>query len=174
MESDKQLVKATLNGDRQAYAELIKRYEKPVKVICCRILCDMHLADDASQEAFIKGYFKLRKLKKTSKFGPWIFQTARNTALDILRRQKNSIQREQSLHEIHFKNNGILDREQKKLLTAVSALPDEDKQLIALRFFEGACVDEVAKIIGKSPSTVRNYTQRAMEKIKKSMAELSN
>ncbi len=79
--ADETLVAATLGGERSAFAELVRRYDRPARAICTAILRDQHLACDAAQDAFVEAYRGLKGLKDHKTFGAWILTIARNRAL---------------------------------------------------------------------------------------------
>jgi RNA polymerase sigma-70 factor (ECF subfamily) len=62
--SDAELVKACLNGEKEAFAELVKRYEHPVRAVALDVLRDYHSAADVSQDAFVRSYKNLSELRK--------------------------------------------------------------------------------------------------------------
>ena len=73
--ADAELVRAVLNGEKQAFAVLVKRYEKPVRAVAMDVLGDHHLAADVSQDAFVKAFEHLAGLRKPQAFGPWLLKT---------------------------------------------------------------------------------------------------
>ena len=87
VQSDVELVKACLNGEKKAFAVLVKRYERPARAAALDVLRDYHCADDATQDAFIAAYNKLPELRKASAFGPWLMKITRRCALDVLRQK---------------------------------------------------------------------------------------
>jgi hypothetical protein len=94
VQSDAELVNAVLNGDKEAFAMLVKRYERPVRAAALDVLGDYHSATDVSQDAFVTAYENLSGLRKPLAFGPWLMKITRRCALDyVRRRQKEAPQR---------------------------------------------------------------------------------
>ena len=87
MRTDAELVNAVLEGEKQAFAVLVKRYERTVRAVALDVLADYHLASDVSQEAFIKSYEQLSKLRKPVAFGPWLMKIAHRCALNSARQK---------------------------------------------------------------------------------------
>ena len=88
MESDAQVVKTVLNGEKDAFAVLVKRYERPVRLVALNVLHEYHLACDASQDAFVKAYQSLTALRNHDAFGPWLMKITHRCAIDCVESQK--------------------------------------------------------------------------------------
>lgn len=80
-QSDSELVKAVLNGDRDAYGCLFERHERSVQAVALAVLGDYHAAQDAVQESFVTAFKKMGALRKGSSFGPWVRRIARREAI---------------------------------------------------------------------------------------------
>ena len=74
VQSDAELVKVVCSGHREAYAQLVSRYEYSVRAVAVNILNDGHLADDVVQDVFIKAFVKLPKLLKPAAFNGWLMR----------------------------------------------------------------------------------------------------
>jgi len=85
--SDTDLVGAVRQGDRSAYAELVRRHYGKVFVVCFAVLGNVHDAEDVAQDAMIAGLQKLRQLRDGGQFGPWIAQIARNLSINLVRKK---------------------------------------------------------------------------------------
>ena len=86
VQADAELVKAALKGQRQAFAELVKRYERAVRAVAMNVLADSHAAEDVAQDCFVIAYQKLSELRKPEAFGYWLLKIARREASDLLHR----------------------------------------------------------------------------------------
>ena len=173
MQSDAELVNECLEGHKKAFAILVGRYRKPVRAAAVNVVGDYHLAADISQDAFVKAYEKLCSLRKPESFGPWLMQITRRCALDFLRRHPAP----QPLNETVADNavspnsNGQLDEQKRALLTAVMKLPENERQVIMLRYFAGNSVKDVANIAGRNVGTVTKQLSRAHKKLRKILKE---
>jgi RNA polymerase sigma-70 factor (ECF subfamily) len=87
VQTDAELVKAVLNGEKHVFTELVRRYERPVRGIALDVLGDYHSARDVSQDAFVRAYERLAGLRKADSFGPWLMKITRRCALDSARRK---------------------------------------------------------------------------------------
>ena len=171
MQTDSELVNAVLKGDRSMYEVLVRRYERSVRAITLRILCDHHLASDASQEAFIKAYENLAGLRKPDAFGPWLMKIAHRCALNATVK-KPQYQLKNSQIRTTTENSGYMPDEDKQvLLAAVVKLPKAEKQVVMLRYFGQNGVKDVAEIVGRSLGTVTKQLSRAHKRLRKILSE---
>ena len=83
--SDENLVTASRHGDKSAYALLVKRHYKHAFIVCLGVVGNVEDAEDITQEAMLKGFMQLRKLRNSSQFGPWITKIARNLGVNFMR-----------------------------------------------------------------------------------------
>ena len=166
MRTDAELVNAVLDGEKQAFAVLVKRYERPVRAVALDVLGDYHSAADVSQEAFVKAYEQLAGLRKPEAFGPWLMKITRRCALDSLRRKPKETQLEPKIAAVTESPDGQLDEDKQKLLAAVVKLPRSEKQVIMLRYLGDNSVKDVADIVGRSVGTVTKQLSRAHKRLR--------
>lgn len=167
MQTDAELVKAVLNGEKHVFTELVKRYERSVRAIALDVLGDLHLATDVSQESFIRAYERLAGLRRPESFGPWLMKITRRCAVDSVRRRTKETRLETKVTVSLENPNGRLDEEKQKLLAAVVKLPRAEKQVVMLRYFGDNSVNEVADILGRNVGTVTKQLSRARLRLRK-------
>ena len=167
MRTDSELVNAVLDGEKQAFAVLVKRYERPIRAVALDVLGDYHSAADVSQEAFVKAYEQLAGLRKPEAFGPWLMKITRRCALDSLRRRPKETQLETKIVTAIEGPNGKLDEDKQRLLAAVIKLPGSEKQVVILRYLGDNSVKDVADIVGRSVGTVTKQLSRAHKHMRK-------
>jgi RNA polymerase sigma-70 factor (ECF subfamily) len=85
---DRDLIVHAQQGDRQAFAELVTRHQAGVVGLAYRMCGDIRLAEDASQEAFVRVWQNLNSYKPQYAFRSWLYRIAANAALDTLRRER--------------------------------------------------------------------------------------
>ncbi|MGB2865692.1 MAG: sigma-70 family RNA polymerase sigma factor [Sedimentisphaerales bacterium] len=161
------MVNAVVDGDKQAFAVLVKRYERPVRAVALDVLGDYHSAADVSQEAFVKAYEQIDGLRKPEAFGPWLMKIARRCALDSLRRKPKETQLEPKIAAATESPNGRFDEDKQRLLAAVVKLPKAEKQVVMLRYFDELGVNEVSTVLGRSVGTVTKQLSRAHKHLRK-------
>jgi len=165
--TDAELVNAVLDGEKQAFAVLVKRYERSVRAVALDVLGDYHSASDISQDAFVKAYQQLGGLRKPKAFGAWLMKITRRCALDSSRRKPKETQLEPKIATATESPDGQLDEDKQKLLAAVVKLPKAEKQVVMLRYFSDNSVKDVAKIAGRSVGTVTKQLSRAHKRLRK-------
>ena len=161
MQSDAELVKAVLTGQKEAFAALVKRYERSARAVALHVLGDYHSAADISQDAFVTAYENLPALRKTEAFGPWLMKITRRCALDATRRRPKEAPLEKTVIAAIENPDGRLDEEKQRLLAAVAKLPKAEKQVVMLHYFSGHSVTDVAAICSRSIGTVTKQLSRA-------------
>jgi RNA polymerase sigma-70 factor, ECF subfamily len=167
LQTDAELVNAVLSGDKELFAELVRRYEKPVRAVSLDILRDYHLASDISQDSFVKAYEKLPCLRKPESFGPWLMKIARRCAIESARQKTPELRQERDIVQIIEKPKGHLDDEKRHLLASVLKLPVSERQVVMLHYFGQNSVSDVAKIAGRSVGTITKQLSRARIRLRK-------
>jgi RNA polymerase sigma-70 factor (ECF subfamily) len=165
VESDAELVNAVLNGQKEAFSVLVRRYERPVRAVAVNLLGDRASAQDAAQEAFVRAFENLAGLRKTEAFGPWLMKITCRCALNAVHRRP----RETALDPVGDlpaeRTDGRLDEDKQRLLAAVVKLPHSERQVVMLRYFCGHNVRDVADIVGRSLGTVTKQLSRAHRRL---------
>jgi RNA polymerase sigma-70 factor (ECF subfamily) len=164
MVTDASLVTAALAGDRRAFGELARRYERAVRAICLAVLRDEHLACDAAREAFVAAFRRLRRLRNAEAFGPWLLTIGRNEALHLLRKRRpaSPLPPLLAVPESHPADHDAL-------LAAVANLPDEERLVVTMQFFGRHGVAEIAAMMGSPIGTVTKQLSRAYERLRKKL-----
>ena len=179
--ADEQLVTEALAGSQPAYRELVHRYERPVFNLVVRIVHDRELAEDLSQDAFVKAFTRLETYRsEQGKFSNWLFKIAHNTCLDHLRRGAVPTV---SLEPRDPSEGGgiqaaVADPDQPSPLDAavagsladaladgLSRLRPEYREVLVLRGQEGLAYEEIADITGLPLGTVKTYIHRGRKEL---------
>jgi RNA polymerase sigma-70 factor (ECF subfamily) len=188
--SDQEVVAAARSGDETAYRELVRRYERPVFSLIYRMVRNRELAEDLSQETFIKVLNALGSYRPEYKFSSWVFKIANNAAIDHLRRRElDTLSLEGSPHadtaekieatalQIGEKAESALDAVANKELggeieRAIARLRPEYRTCILLRHVEGRAYEEIAEILDLPLGTVKTYIHRARHELRIALAHL--
>src|SRR3989440_8916120 len=96
-ESDAIAVERTLAGDREAFRVLVERHSHNVFRLAYRMTGNRHDAEEVVQEAFLRGYQKLRQFAARSNFGTWVYRIAANYAIDRMRQRRKEEARRQTV-----------------------------------------------------------------------------
>jgi RNA polymerase sigma-70 factor (ECF subfamily) len=178
--ADEQLVTKALGGSQAAYREIVLRYERPVFNLVARIVHDRELAEDLSQDAFVKAFARLETFRaEQGKFSNWLFKIAHNTSLDHLRRGtvatvplESQDDTSAGLHAVVAdpRQTSPLDAAvagglAEALGAALDRLRPEYREVIVLRAQEGLAYDEIAEVTGLPLGTVKTYIHRARKEM---------
>jgi RNA polymerase sigma-70 factor (ECF subfamily) len=169
--TDTELVKAALDGQKEAFAELVSRYERPVRAIAINILGDHHSVQDAVQDAFVASYQNLCMLRNRDSFGLWLMKIAHRCALDWASRRPKGDPLETNPAAVIENHDGQFDEDREALLAAVVELPEVERQVVLLRYFAGHSVSQVAEAVGRSVGTVTKQLSRAHKRLRKILKE---
>lgn len=168
--TDARLVEQVRNGERSAYGELVRRYEKRLLRTLYRMIGNADTCEDLAQEAFLKAYDRLDRFDTSKRFGPWLFQIGVNTAIDWLRRNRRRHQislSDMSQGEGTFDVSDpdprpIADLSQ-EVHFVLAQIPLDYRTVLMLRDLEGFPCSEVAAIVGRKEPTVRWRLLKARE-----------
>jgi RNA polymerase sigma-70 factor (ECF subfamily) len=182
--TDQEIVSWALDGAETGYRELLRRYERPVYALIYRMVRDRELAEDLTQETFVKVLNALDRYRPEYKFSSWIFKIANNAAIDQLRRKEldtlsleggpdattpdrieaTTLQvgsdGESPLEELEARELGTA------IERAVAQLRPEYQSCIIMRHVEGRPYDEIADILDLPLGTVKTYIHRARAELR--------
>jgi RNA polymerase sigma-70 factor, ECF subfamily len=188
--NDQEVVLMARAGREAAYRELIRRYERPIFALLFRMLRDRELAEDLSQETFIKALNAIESYRPEFKFSSWIFKIANNAAIDHLRRRElDTLSLDGSPHaetpeamqatalQIGARQESPLDTVEAKELggaieIAIGRLRPEYRSCILLRHVEGRAYEEIAEMLDLPLGTVKTYIHRARNELRQALAHL--
>jgi RNA polymerase sigma-70 factor, ECF subfamily len=172
------LLAGAQGGDLFAFDEVVRRYQRRVYSTALRIVRRHDLADDVTQEAFLRAHRALGSYDRARPFGPWICRIAANLAINHVRSPEA---REEALEDGASEAapasasdgplNAVLDKEARDLLEeAVGRLPAEQRAVFVLRTFEDLSYKEIAETLDLSVGTVMSRLSRAREKLRVALA----
>lgn len=165
-------------GDQQAYADLMKRYKKPVYHMILKMVRNVDDAEDLTIEAFAKAFKNLHRFKKDYTFSTWLFRIATNNAIDFIRKKKldtmslNTSFTDDSGESVNIdvedKNltpdqSAIKDQKIELVRMFVDKLPAKYQRLVKLRYFDELSYEEIAVELEAPLGTVKAQLHRARE-----------
>lgn len=174
-EDDKKLITQVQSGDRKALDRLIKQYYQSIFGYFYRATSDYHQSKDLTQEVFIKMVVNINKYKPKSHFKSWLFTIASNHLKNhwrtISRRPKCSEMPEEMLWEDDALDSFI---QRNVISSALNTLPQEQREAVVLRFYNGFTMKEIAKITDIKETTVKARIKYGLDKLKKRLEGLEN
>ncbi len=168
---DYEIIKKVLDGDNDAFSELVTRYKNLVYSVILRMINDYEEANDISQEVFIKVYKNLGKYQPEFKFSTWIMRITTNHVIDFLRKKKQeTVNIEDVEYDLSSPSNPekeILDKEQTEIFAkAINQLPDMYKLPIVLYHIKRYSYLEIADMLNIPLSKVKNRIFRGRRLLK--------
>ena len=177
--TDQQLIRRTLENDTQAFGELVQRYSGLVHGVVRGMVRHCEEVEDLVQEVFCKSYEELPRLRRPSRFAPWLGQIARRTVLRYLRQRQTWNRAETELEKIiPFSSPSLPDEdletsEQADLLwDALGRLDPDHRRLLVLYHLEGCTFQEIARFVDKPLTTVRWRLLQSERKLGKHLCAL--
>jgi RNA polymerase sigma-70 factor (ECF subfamily) len=167
---EQMLVIRSQMGDEAAFEELLERHGPRLRLFTERMMqSSPELVADVTQEIWVAIYRGLPKLLDVSRFGPWAFRIARDRIYREYRRRKL---RTQTLEDAQFAEvpesaelDSAIDLEE--LRRCLGLISPEHREALVLRFFEEMSYEEIARVTGVSPGTVRSRIHYGKEALKK-------
>jgi RNA polymerase sigma-70 factor, ECF subfamily len=154
------LVKAVLDGDRDAFGRLYELFAPMVHgILLARI--PRSEVDDLVQDIFLHAFRKLHTLRDWAAFGPWIAMIARNRAMDFYRRTKETVEVTEDLRSTDMQTSRA-----NEILELIRALPEAYRETLILRLVEGMTGPEIAARTGLTPASVRVNLHRGMKQLR--------
>jgi RNA polymerase sigma factor (sigma-70 family) len=173
---EEELVEQARGGDARAYEVLVRRYQDLAFRTAYVIAGGSADAEDAAQEGFVKAWYALPRFRAGSPFRPWLLAIVANEARN--RRRSGRRQDDLALRVAEDRPSGdaapspeasLLSAEVRDaLLAAVNELPEDQRTVIALRFFLGLSEHEVAEALSLPEGTVKSRSARALERLRES------
>jgi RNA polymerase sigma-70 factor (ECF subfamily) len=172
--SDARLVEDARRGDRDAFGELVLRYERRLTRVILRFVSDLELAKDLTQETFLRAYERLDQFDPSRRFGPWLFRIGVNLTLDYLRKRKRrgrwSLFSESPTEKLPDPAvpdpRKSLDISQ-EVRTVLEQIPDKYKSVLVLRDLENFSTSDIAAILNRKEATIRWRLAEARNRFQK-------
>ena len=177
--NDAQLIQRVLDGDDTAFSALVKKYQKSVHALAWRKIGDFHIAEDITQDTFLKAYQRLSTLKKPQRFASWLYVIAANYCKMWMRKKRLSTQSLEDINSMEleratYSGYVIAENEQttteaqrevvKKLL---AKLQESERTVITLHYLGGMTYKEISEFLGVSVGTIKTRVYRARQRLKK-------
>lgn len=169
------LVKRFQDGEIGAFDDIVDKYKNYVYSQAYYFTQNCDDAYDVSQEVFLKVFKSLNRLRNNLVFEAWLRRIIVNTALDYLRQRpkEKEFQNPSDISSIGHASDELPDSPiyakelQSKILNAIDQLPDKQKKVFILRYYDDLPLEEIAKTLGRSTGTVKANLFYATQKIKK-------
>ena len=177
--NDVKLIQQSLAGDQNAFANLVKKYQKSVHALAWRRVGDFHIAEEITQDTFLQVYRKLETLKDPYRFEGWLYRIASRQCHAWLRKKRMQTQSlEETDTDLIEKTpySQYIAEEQAKAATEaqrsivhklLARLRESERTVVTLHYFGEMTCEEISQFLGVSASTVKSRLRRARLRLKK-------
>jgi RNA polymerase sigma factor (sigma-70 family) len=176
--TDTEIISRVLHGEQAVFSQAVERYQNYVFTLVLRFVENREDAEEIAQDVFIKAYRSLADFRGESKFSTWLFTITRTTCISFLRKKKlttRSLDNENTGLQVENKESGfranIIEQKSRHnmLNEAIRMLGPDDGQVLNLFYKGEQTLDEIGKIMGLEPKTVKVKLHRARQRLKDKM-----
>jgi RNA polymerase sigma-70 factor (ECF subfamily) len=185
---DETLMLRYQQGERAAFAQLVRRHQSPLYNFALRQVRIAQVAEDVVQESFVRVVQNAADFKHEARFTTWVYTITRNLCIDYLR--KRALRKHPSLDESRGEEGdgptlgektadprASVEREatgtelKERIARAVDSLPDEQREVFLMRELSNLPFKEIAEITGVPENTVKSRMRYALERLQEALAE---
>jgi RNA polymerase sigma-70 factor (ECF subfamily) len=180
--SDGELIARTLEGDEQAFARIVSRFQRRIFRVASAILRDEMEADQVTQDTFVQAYLNLARFESRCSLETWLTRIAINRSRDSIRGRRwlprwtrrdgsEDEQVPETADERPDAEREAISREMNAAIErAVDGLSGQQKIIFRLRHYEELSLEEIATSMGLRPGTVRAHLFRAVHKVRRELS----
>ena len=177
--NDAELIKKTLEGDQQAFATLVEKYQKQIHALAWQKIGDFHIAQEITQDVFLTAYHKLTTLNDPNRLSGWLYVIANRKCIAWHRKKKpqpqsldamNPVEIEGVYYSVHINQQREDSANQKRrelVQKLLSKLQESERTVVNLYYIAEMTCEDIGKFLGVSPNTVRSRLHRARNKLRK-------
>ena len=177
-------ITAAQKGDQEAFAQLVRRYEKRVYALTSRMCRNPSDAEEAAQEAFLSAWQGLAFFRGDSSFSTWLYRLASNACVDLLRREgrhQSSVSLDDEDAAIDLPDHSLSPHDEaerselrRQIEEGLAALPPDYRQVLILRELHQQTYDEISAILALDIGTVKSRINRGRKRLRKILLESGN
>ena len=178
-QNDTKLIQQVLQGDRDAFGPLVKKYQKGVHALVWRKIGDFHTAQEITQDAFLNAYQKLGTLKNHNLFAGWLYVIASNLCLDWLRKNRLpmeslDVEDTNEVDKVSYSQYTVEKREteadenrREVVKDLLKKLPESERTVMTLHYLGEMTIKTISEFLGVSQNTVKSRLSRARNRLRK-------
>src|SRR5688500_17718314 len=177
--SDEQAMRnVQLQGDHGAFAELVRRWEAPIRRLCIRMTGDQHRGEDLTQEAFARVFASRQQFAPGRKFSTWLWRIALNLCLEEGRRTSRrgevaiGVDADAPADDAGPEKHAIDGERAAIVRAAVARLPETHRAVVLLREYEGMTCREIAQVLEIPEGTVKWRMADALSRLSRELSQL--
>ena len=186
-----QLIHRVLDGEDEAFTELVQKYQKKIHALAWRKIKDYHIAEEITQDIFLQVYEKLPTLKNPQLFEGWLYIITNRLCLNWIKKNqvdkghlniesledtsaKEKVDSFYSQHQIEQREKEKIDNYQKIVNSLLELLPESERTVIILYYLGEMTTREIGKFLGISVNTIKSHLRRARNRLKEEEELLIN
>ena len=178
-QNDAELIQHSLQGDQDAFASLVKKYQKGVHALAWRKIGDFHIAQEITQDTFLKAYQNLGDLKSYNSFAGWLYVIAARLCYDWHQKNRTPVASLDNIDAsevdkvsysqyITGKQAAEADETRREVVKRLlQKLPESERTVITLFYLGEMTINAIGEFLGVSPNTVKSRLSRARNRLKK-------
>ena len=183
-ENDVQLIRSILSGNDEAFSVLVRKHQKSIHALAWRKVGDFHIAEEITQDTFLKVYKNLAQLKNPNQFGGWIYVIANNLCKKWHEKNKavmqsleatpiEEIEKLSYTHHLSDQRQTEITEDRHELVKKLlSKLPESERTVVTLFYLGEMTAKEIGKFLGVSVNTVKSRLHRGRERLQERQEEL--
>ncbi|MDE0398231.1 MAG: sigma-70 family RNA polymerase sigma factor [Candidatus Poribacteria bacterium] len=175
---DAQLINRFLTGDESAFTTLVKKHQKRVHALAWRKVGDFHIAEELTQDTFLKVYQKLGTLKNPNQFAGWLYVITDRVCTAWYRKQKPQMESLETIsqeeidglayrsYEDEQRENASVEYRRGYIKNLLEQLPESERTVVTLHYLGEMTCKAIGEFLGVSANTVKSRLQRARNRLK--------
>jgi RNA polymerase sigma-70 factor (ECF subfamily) len=176
--TDTEIIRRILQGEQAFFAQLVERYKNYVFTLVLRFTDSREDAEEISQDVFVKAYRSLADFRGESRFSTWLYTVVRTSCITFLRKKRldtTSIDNEKTFLQLEDRESGFtantIEQKSRHAMVgeAIRMLSPDDSQVITLFYKGEQSLEEIGRIMGLDPNTVKVKLHRARHRLKEKM-----
>ena len=176
--NDVDLIQRILDGDQDAFTTLVNKYQKSVHALAWRKIGNFHIAEEITQDVFLKVYKRLSTLKRPDHFPGWLYVIATRRCIAWLRKNRLSTKsldamsaaQLEELYYTQYETNRVeeaaITHRRELVKRLLQKLPESERTVVTLYYLAEMTGEEISAFLGVSPNTVRSRLRRARKRLK--------
>ena len=177
--SDVDLIQRTLEGDQRAFTALVNKYQKQIHTLVWRKIGDFHIAEEITQDIFLKVYKKLSTLKPPDRFPGWLYVIATRLCITWLRKKRVSTTSLDAMptteleelcyarYEAAHNEEASVEHQRGIVKRLLQKLPESERTVVTLFYLAEMSCENISEFLGVSPNTIKSRLHRARKRLEK-------
>jgi RNA polymerase sigma factor (sigma-70 family) len=176
--TDTEVIKRVLAGEQALFAQLVQRYQSYVFTLVLRFTDNREDAEEISQDVFVKAYRSLADFRGEAKFSTWLYTIVRTSSITFLRKRRldtTSLDNERTSLQVESRVSGFtanaIEQKSKHAMVnaAIRMLSPDDTQILTLFYKGEQSLEEIGRVMGLDPNTIKVKLHRARNRLKEKM-----